>query len=118
MGHGVHPNYASHHEANHKPRMHGGAFIPPSLFVFLSHECASLVHLNFLAVANSHTQSSCVVFLFLFLFFVLVLVHVHVLIPPAGMVLKMNANQRYATSTQTQFLIQELARERQIPLQA
>ena len=35
----------------------------------------------------------------------------------AGMVLKVNANQRYATTTQTSFLIQELARERNIPLQ-
>ena len=58
MAHACHPNYASKHEANHKPRMH------------------------------------------------------------AGMVLKTNVNQSYATTTQSAFLIQELARERNIPIQS
>lgn len=35
-----------------------------------------------------------------------------------GMVLKVNANQRYATTTQSSFLMEELAKERNIPLQA
>eukprot|EP01129_Flabellula_baltica_P015678 TRINITY_DN8072_c0_g1_i1.p1 TRINITY_DN8072_c0_g1~~TRINITY_DN8072_c0_g1_i1.p1 ORF type:complete len:454 (-),score=84.31 TRINITY_DN8072_c0_g1_i1:14-1375(-) len=57
MAHGLHPNYASKHESNHKPSIHG------------------------------------------------------------GIVIKINANQRYATTSETAFIVEAICNQNDIPVQ-
>lgn len=84
----VHPNYAQHHEGNHKPRMHGGMVLKASLMNALKRR-RKLRKIVFLCSFLSHFAC-----------------------------MQVNANQRYATTTATSLLIEELARERRIPLQS
>ena len=99
MAHALHPNYAELHEENHRPAMHKGSEEQRHKNSWDQQRCTALtvrVCCEFLMFLSSLRLFRACVF---------------------SLVIKSNANQRYATSGLSGFLLEELARSHNVPVQ-